>query len=162
MWDVLLTWHLFHIMEFDRQKLEEFNLFYMRYTGPKNRISRRENLDLGMKTLGSKSQANLLKKINVMPGQHGTRLRRKLSEHSRQLREKQKLRFSFGLTEKQLKNYFAVASRRRGNTGVHLSELVERRSGKRTWVRAWVSVSGGDDRCSLLFGIRLLPQLRCS
>ena len=114
-------------MEFDRQKLEEFNLFYMRYTGPKNRISRRENLDLGMKTLGSKSQANLLKKINVMPGQHGTRLRRKLSEHSRQLREKQKLRFSFGLTEKQLKNYFAVASRRRGNTGVHLSELVERR-----------------------------------
>ncbi len=99
----------------------------MRYTGPKNRIARRENMDLGLKTTGSKSQALLLKKINILPGQHGTKGRRKRSEHSRQLREKQKLRYTFGVTEKQLKNYFTKASRRRGNTAVFLCELLENR-----------------------------------
>jgi small subunit ribosomal protein S4 len=99
----------------------------MRYTGPKNRIARRENMDLGLKTPGSKSQASLLKKINILPGQHGAKGRRKQSEYSRQLREKQKLRYSFGVTGKQLKKYFTTASRKRGNTGVLLSELLERR-----------------------------------
>lgn len=99
----------------------------MRYTGPRNRLSRREGIDLGLKTPGSKSHASLLKKINVLPGQHGTKGRRKTSEHARQLREKQKLRFTFGVTEKQLKTYFSVASKRKGNTGVLLSELLERR-----------------------------------
>jgi len=99
----------------------------MRYTGPKNKVSRRENTDLGLKTTGSKAQASLLKKINILPGQHGTRYRRKQSEHARQLREKQKLRFLFGVTEKQLKRYFDIASRRRGNTAIFLGELLERR-----------------------------------
>jgi len=45
----------------------------MRYTGPKNKVSRRENTDLGLKTTGSKAQASLLKKINMLPGQHGAR-----------------------------------------------------------------------------------------
>lgn len=99
----------------------------MRYTGPRNRISRRENMDLGLKTPGSKSHASLLKKINVLPGQHGTRGRRKVSEYGRQVREKQKLRYMFGITEGQMKNYFKVATRKRGNTGVLLSELLERR-----------------------------------
>jgi len=99
----------------------------MRYTGPKNRLSRRENIDLGLKTPGSKSHATLLKKINILPGQHGVKGRRKQSEHSRQLREKQKLRFSFDVSEKQLKRYFKIASRKRGNTAVFLSELLEKR-----------------------------------
>ena len=99
----------------------------MRYTGPKNKVSRREATDLGLKTTGSKAQASLLKKINVTPGQHGARYRRKKSEHSRQLREKQKLRYLFGVTEKQLKGYFDKASRRRGNTAIFLGELLERR-----------------------------------
>ena len=99
----------------------------MRYTGPKNKVSRRESTDLGLKTTGSKSQASLLKKLNILPGQHGTRYRRKQSEHARQLREKQKLRFLFGVTEKQLKGYFDTASRRRGNTAIFLGELLERR-----------------------------------
>ncbi len=99
----------------------------MRYTGPRNRLSRRENIDLGLKTPGSKSQANLLKKINILPGQHGTKGRRKQSEHSRQLREKQKLRYTFDVNEKQLKRYFKIASRKRGNTAVFLSELLEER-----------------------------------
>jgi len=99
----------------------------MRYTGPKNKIARRQATDLGMKTTGSKSHASLLKKINIKPGQHGARYRRKVSEHAKQLTEKQKLRYIFGITETKLKKYFTVSSRKEGNTAVHLSELLERR-----------------------------------
>lgn len=99
----------------------------MRYRGPKNRLSRREGLDLGLKTPGSKAHASLLKKINVLPGQHGTRKRRKFSERGSQLREKQKLRFMFGVSEKQLKRYFKQAIRKKGNTAQFLVEFLERR-----------------------------------
>lgn len=100
----------------------------MRYTGPKNKIARRENTDLGLKTTGTKAHSSLLKKINIKPGQHGTtRSRRKMSEHARQLREKQKVCYLFGVNENQLKGYFRTASRRRGNTAVFLGELLERR-----------------------------------
>ncbi len=99
----------------------------MRYTGPKNRIARREATDLGLKTLGSKSHARLLKKLNVLPGQHGTRGRRKVSERGFQLREKQKLRSIFGLTERQLKNYFRQAVTKKGNTALFIAQLLEKR-----------------------------------
>ena len=46
----------------------------MRYLGPKNRISRREGVDLELKTVGSKSHARLLKKLNVPPGQHEVKI----------------------------------------------------------------------------------------
>lgn len=99
----------------------------MRYTGPKNRIARRNGADLSMKTPGSKSHARLLKKIAVPPGQHGLNKRRKVSERGRQIRETQKLRFMFGVTARQLKNYFAEAVSIKGNTASFLSELLERR-----------------------------------
>lgn len=99
----------------------------MRYTGPKNRIARRNGADLSMKTPGSKSHARLLKKIAVPPGQHGLNRRRKVSERGRQIRETQKLRFMFGVTSKQLKNYFTEAVSIKGNTASFLSELLERR-----------------------------------
>ncbi len=99
----------------------------MRYTGPRNRISRREGLDLGLKTAGSKSQASLLKKLNILPGQHGTRGRRKVSEHGKQLREKQKLRFMYGITETQLKNYFGRSIKKTGNTALYLTQFLEKR-----------------------------------
>lgn len=99
----------------------------MRHTGPKNKTARREGMDLGLKTPGSKSHASLLRRLNVLPGQHGTRGRRKQSERSKQLREKQKLRFLFGLTESQLKGYFDKATVRKGNTGVILGQLLESR-----------------------------------
>jgi small subunit ribosomal protein S4 len=99
----------------------------MRYTGPKNRIARREGVDLGLKTLGSKSHASLLKKINISPGQHGMKRKRKLSERGKQLREKQKLRYMFGLSEKQLKNYFKKAIRSGENTANVLVNLIETR-----------------------------------
>ncbi len=99
----------------------------MRYTGPKNKIARREGADLGLKTPGSKSHASLLRKINILPGQHGTRGKRKPSERAKQLREKQKLRKIFGLTERQLKKYFNQAKKVKGNTGLFLSQLLEKR-----------------------------------
>lgn len=99
----------------------------MRYTGPKNRIARRDATDLGLKTLGSKSHARLLKKLNALPGQHATRGRRKVSEYGLQLREKQKLRFMFGVTEKQMKKYFKQASQKKGNTAFYLSQSLEKR-----------------------------------
>lgn len=99
----------------------------MRYTGPKNRIARREGVDLGLKTAGSKSQASLLKKVTVPPGQHGAKGKRKTSEHGKQLREKQKVRYIFGLTEHQLSNYFQKSKRKTGNTGLYLSQYLERR-----------------------------------
>jgi small subunit ribosomal protein S4 len=99
----------------------------MRYTGPKNRIARREAMDLGLKTPGTKSHASLLKRLNSLPGQHGTPKRRKTSEYGRQVREKQKLRFIFGVTEHQLKNYFKKSVKKTGNTGLYLSQFLEQR-----------------------------------
>jgi len=99
----------------------------MRYTGPKNRIARREGVDLGLKTPGSKSHAQLLRRLNILPGQHGAKKKRKVSERAMQLREKQKLRFLFGLTEKQLKKYFQTASFKKGNTALYLGLFLEKR-----------------------------------
>lgn len=99
----------------------------MRYTGPRNRIARREGIDLGLKTPGSKSHARLLKKLSLVPGQHGARVRRKISGHAKQLREKQKLRYIFQVTEKQLKRYFKEAVVKKGNTAFYLAQFLERR-----------------------------------
>jgi small subunit ribosomal protein S4 len=98
----------------------------MRYTGPKNRLARKVGLDLGLKTVGSESQARLLKRINILPGQHGLK-RRKTTDYGNQLSEKQKLKFIFGISESQLKKYFLSAIRKTGNTGLFLSQFLEKR-----------------------------------
>jgi small subunit ribosomal protein S4 len=61
------------------------------------------------------------------PGQHGPRLRRKLSEYSIGLNEKQKLRYLYGLTEKQFRSTFERAKRRRGVTGEIFLQMLEKR-----------------------------------
>jgi len=99
----------------------------MRYTGPKNKIARREGIDLALKAPGTKSHARLLRKLNIVPGQHGLKGRRRFSERGEQLREKQKLRFIFGISEKQLKKYFVLASKMKGDTTFHLLTLLEKR-----------------------------------
>ena len=99
----------------------------MRYTGPRNRIARREGIDLGFKTIGSKSHERLLKKINVPPGQKGSHGRRKFSDHSRQLREKQKLRYLFHVSQNQLKKYFKKSVIKKGNTALYLAKFLEKR-----------------------------------
>ncbi|GIW64075.1 MAG: 30S ribosomal protein S4 [Patescibacteria group bacterium] len=99
----------------------------MRYTGPRNRLARQSGIDLGLKTEGTKSHTRLLKRLNVPPGQHGVKKKKKVSERGIQLREKQKLRYIFCITEKQLKNYFKRASNRKGNTALYLSQFLESR-----------------------------------
>ena len=98
-----------------------------RYTGPKNKLARREGIDLGLKTAGSKAHASLLKRMKIRPGQHGQKMRRKSSDYGRQLREKQKVKQMYGIIENQFANYFAMASSVAGVTGEELLRHLERR-----------------------------------
>ena len=92
-----------------------------RYTGPKQRINRR----YGMPVFGP---SKTLERRGYPPGQHGLRGgRRKKSDYSIALAEKQKLRYQYGILEKQFRKYFAVATRRRGVTGEILLQLLEQR-----------------------------------
>ncbi len=99
----------------------------MRYTKARNRLARRQGTDLELKTFGTKGHGRLMRIVGVPPGQHGMGRRRKSSEMSRQLREKQKLKFMFGVTERQMRNYFTKAKRTKGNTGKYLCQLLEAR-----------------------------------
>lgn len=98
-----------------------------RYTGPKNKLSRREGTDLGMKTVGSHAHASLLRRMNVPPGQHGPKGKKKVSNYGLQLREKQRARRTYGILEKQFRKYFEEATKTRGATGEVLLQLLERR-----------------------------------
>jgi small subunit ribosomal protein S4 len=91
-----------------------------RYTGPKDRLSRREGFDLFSK--GAK-----LTRMTVPPGVHGPRGSRNASQYGKQLREKQKVKRLYGLLEKQFRKYVEAALKTRGNTGVTLLSLLERR-----------------------------------
>lgn len=98
-----------------------------RYTGPKNRLARREGMDLGMKTVGSHAHAQLLKRLGITPGQHGQKRRRKQSNFAVQLREKQKVKRFYGVLERQFRRYFEHAKKWKGNTGEMLLQFLERR-----------------------------------
>lgn len=98
-----------------------------RYTGPKNRFARREGIDLGLKTVGTKAHANLLKRLGVPPGMHGPKGRRKISDFGEQLREKQRVKRLYGVLERQFRRIYGRARKWRGNTGEKLLEFLERR-----------------------------------
>ena len=91
-----------------------------RYTGPTTRINRRFKHVIFAPTKASERKPYL-------PGMHGPRLRRKLSDYSIGLTEKQKLRYLFGLTEKQFSLTFKKAKRLRGITGENFLRLLEMR-----------------------------------
>jgi small subunit ribosomal protein S4 len=92
-----------------------------RYTGPRAKISRR----FGVSLFGP---SKALERRNFPPGQHGVRAgRKKKSEYSVALGEKQKLRFQYGILEKQFRGYYEEAARRRGVTGEILLQLLETR-----------------------------------
>ncbi len=92
-----------------------------RYTGPRAKISRR----FGVSLFGA---SKAFERRNFPPGQHGVRAgRKKKSEYSVALGEKQKLRFQYGVLEKQFRGYYEEAARRRGVTGVILLQLLETR-----------------------------------
>jgi small subunit ribosomal protein S4 len=90
-----------------------------RYTGPKDKISRR----FGVAIFGP---SKALERRAFAPGQHGARSgRKKLSDYAIALGEKQKLRFQYGMLEKQFRKFFEEASRRRGVTGEILLQMLE-------------------------------------
>jgi small subunit ribosomal protein S4 len=92
-----------------------------RYTGPRAKISRR----FGVSLFGP---SKALERRNFPPGQHGVRAgRKKKSEYAVALGEKQKLRFQYGILEKQFRGYYEEAARRRGVTGEILLQLLETR-----------------------------------
>ena len=91
-----------------------------RYTGARYKKSRR----LGFSTLENGKD---LAKRPYAPGIHGTDRRRKLSEYGVQLQEKQKVRFMYGLNEKQFKKTFERASKMKGIAGENLLRLLESR-----------------------------------
>lgn len=99
----------------------------MRYTGPRNKLARREGLDLNLKTLGSNAQASLMRRMNIRPGQRPNTRYSKMTEYGAQLREKQKIRRMYGITESQLRKYFEEANRAVGNTSTLLVENLELR-----------------------------------
>jgi small subunit ribosomal protein S4 len=91
-----------------------------RYTGPKVRISRR----FGVPVFGS---SKYLERRNYPPGVHGPRRRRKISEYALGLMEKQKIRYYYGLQEKQFRRIYEQASRKRGVTGELMLQALESR-----------------------------------
>ena len=91
-----------------------------RYTGPTTRISRR----FGQQLLGS---AKAFERRSYPPGQHGPKLRRKVSEYAVGLNEKQKLRYIYGLLERQFRRVFEIAKKERGITGERFLQLLETR-----------------------------------
>lgn len=91
-----------------------------RYTGPVYKKSRR----LGFSTLETGKE---LAKRPYAPGQHGTDRKKKSSEYGMQLQEKQKMRFMYGLTEKQFKRTFEKASKMEGIAGDNFFRLLESR-----------------------------------
>lgn len=96
-----------------------------RYTGPKCKLSRREGTDLFLKS-ARKAYADKCKS-EVAPGQHGAKSGQRLSDYGKQLREKQKVRRTYGIMERQFRKYYAEAVRRKGNTGENLLHLLETR-----------------------------------
>src|SRR3954452_24593532 len=93
-----------------------------RYTGPKARVSRR----LSTNIWGTRGESIALEKRPYPPGEHGrTRRRGNVSEYLLQMQEKQKARFSYGLSERQFRNLYEEANRREGVTGENMLRSLE-------------------------------------
>lgn len=92
-----------------------------RYTGPRTKIARKFKDPIY-------GPDKYFEKKNYAPGMHGnSKRRKKLSEYGTQLQEKQKAKYTYGILEKQFKNTFHKASRKKGITGEVLLQLIESR-----------------------------------
>lgn len=107
-----------------------------RYTGPKARVSRR----LGTNIWGTKGETIALDKRPYPPGEHGrTRRRGNVSEYLLQLQEKQKARYTYGLSEKQFRNLYEEANRRDGVTGENMLRFLELRLDNVVYRAGWAA-----------------------
>ena len=93
-----------------------------RYTGPKHRLVRKEGVNIL-----DKSSASLQRRLNIPPGQHARKRKKRLSEYGEQLREKQKAKATYGILEKQFKKMFKYAESQKSETGELLVSLLETR-----------------------------------
>jgi small subunit ribosomal protein S4 len=93
-----------------------------RYTGPKHKLARREGINLLDKTSNT-----LARRLNIPPGQHARKRKKRTSEYGTQLREKQKAKVTYGIMEKQFKKMFKFAENQKEETGELLVALLETR-----------------------------------
>ena len=94
------------------------------FRGAKGKIVRR----LGINIFDTAKYDKVLERRPLPPGQHGVKRKRaKLSEYGRQLTEKQKLKFAYGVNERQFRNTYKKATAMKGAPGVNLMQLLERR-----------------------------------
>jgi len=98
-----------------------------RYVDAACRKCRREGMKLFLKGERCFSPKCAIEKRNLIPGQHGRSRRGKLSNYALQLREKQKLRSTYGVMEKQFKIYYNNSVKKKGVTGDNLIKFLERR-----------------------------------
>ncbi len=98
-----------------------------RYTDSVCKLCRREKQKLFLKGQKCFTEKCPIEQRNYPPGQHGLSRRSKVSEYGVQLREKQKIKRSYGLLETQFRNYFEKATSQKGRTGENLIKLLERR-----------------------------------
>ena len=96
-----------------------------RYIGPKCKLARREGTDLFLKSARRSLDSKC--KLETKPGQHGVKSGMRQSDFGNQLREKQKLRRTYGILERQFRRYFQAAARGKGSTGTNLLQLLESR-----------------------------------
>lgn len=94
-----------------------------RYTGPRNKLSRQIGEDLGLKT----NSVKVSRRLAIRPGMHGAKRKRKASDYGTQLREKQKIKYVYGILEKQLQRLYEEASKDPTATGEGLLRLLELR-----------------------------------
>ena len=99
-----------------------------RYTGPKCRLCRREGMKLFLKGERCYTDKCPFERRSYPPGQHGPQqLRTKLSDYGIRLREKQKVKRIYGISEKQMRRYYEMATKMSGQAGHNLLQLLERR-----------------------------------
>jgi small subunit ribosomal protein S4 len=98
-----------------------------RYIGPVCRLCRREGMKLFLKGERCYGEKCAIEKRNVPPGQHGRARRAKIVGYGIQLREKQKVKRTYGVLENQFRRYFEAADRQKGVTGELLLQSLERR-----------------------------------
>lgn len=97
------------------------------YNGPVCRLCRREGVKLFLKGTRCMTEKCAVERRGYPPGQHGQSRKRRATDYSAQLREKQKLRRMYGIQERQFRGIFERAERQTGVTGENLLSLLERR-----------------------------------
>lgn len=106
-----------------------------RHTGPKNKLARKIGEDLGLKSNALK----VARRLTIRPGQHGAKGRRKLSDYGVQLNQKQKIKFMYGIMEKQMRALYELASKNPTATGAALLSLLERRLDNVVYRAGWAT-----------------------